>query len=79
MSKRKQIVEMNLLDGQTEEISVMQLRQDAGDILMQVRMGKTFTITKSGKAVAVLSKLEPTAAELGGEIRQLGMVGKNEP
>ena len=66
--------DMNLLGGQSEEITVMELRQGAGDILDQVELGKTYDITRRGKVVAVLSKPEPDAAELGSEVRRMGLV-----
>ena len=70
----KRLADMNLLEGQTEEITVMDLRRGPGDILAQVALGKVFTITKAGKPVAVLSKPEPTALELGAAARSLGLV-----
>ena len=65
------LVAMQLLTGQTEEITMMQLRKGPGDIIDQVQMGKTFTITKARKVVAVISQPELTALELGAEIRRL--------
>jgi len=62
---------MQLLTGQTEEISMMDLRKGPGDVIDQVQMGKTFTITKGGRVVAVLAPPEPSAAELGKALRQL--------
>ena len=70
-----QLVAMQLLAGQTEEITMMYLRQHPGDIITQVQMGKTFTITKAGKVVAMLSQPEPTALELAAEVRRLKLVG----
>ena len=66
--------DMNLLGGESEKITVMELRQGAGDILDQVELGKTYTITRRGKPVGVLSKSEPNAAELGAEVRRLGLI-----
>ena len=66
--------EMNLLGGQSEEITVMELRQGAGDILDQVELGKTYTITRRGKPVGVLSKPELNAVELGAEVRRLDLI-----
>lgn len=68
------LVAMQLLAGQTETISMMDLRSRPGDVIDQVQMGKTFTITKGGKAVAVLVPLEANAAQLGAEVRRLGLV-----
>lgn len=64
---------MQLLKGKTEEISMTNLRSRPGDVIDQVQMGKTFTITKAGKVVAVISQPEPNALELGAEIRRLGL------
>ena len=77
MSKASlQLVAMPLLAGQTETITMMYLRQHPGDIITQVQMGKTFTITKAGRVVAVLSQPEPTALELIAEVQRLGMRGR---
>lgn len=70
----KKIADMNLLEGQSETITVMDLRRGLGDILDQVSMGKTFTITRNGKPMALLSRPEPTAVELGAAVRKLGLV-----
>ena len=69
------LVAMQLLAGQTEEITMMYLRQHPGDVITQVQMGKTFRITKAGKLVAILSQPEPTALELAAEVRRLGLAG----
>ena len=69
------LIAMQLLTGQTEKITMMQLRKGPGDIIDQVQMGKTFIITKAGKVVAVISQPESTALELGAEIRRLGLTG----
>ena len=66
--------DMNLLEGQSEEITIMDLRRGPGNIMDQVELGKTYTITRRGKGVAVLSKPEPNAVELGAEARRLGLV-----
>jgi hypothetical protein len=44
------------LAGQFEEISATELRQQVGEALAAVALGKTFLITKNGKAVGILSK-----------------------
>ena len=72
----KPLAESGLLMGTTEEITMMDLRNRAGDVITQVQMGKVFTITKLGKAVAVLSRLERSELELGAEVRRLGVVGQ---
>jgi antitoxin (DNA-binding transcriptional repressor) of toxin-antitoxin stability system len=69
----KRVADMKLLSGAAETITLMDFRKAPGDVIAQVRMGKTFTLTKNGKPVATLSKPEPTALELGAEIRRLGL------
>lgn len=68
---RKTLVKSAILTGQTETITAMDFRKAPGDILMQAQMGKTFTITRNGIVVAVLSPPEPDALELGAEARRL--------
>ena len=63
---------MQLFVDQAEEISMMDFRKRPGDVIDQVQMGKTFTITKMGRVVAILSQPEPSAVELGKAMRQLG-------
>jgi len=65
------ITEMDLLVGQSEEISLTDLRSRIGDVIAQVQMGKTFRITKSGTRVAEISSPEPTALELGAAVRKM--------
>jgi len=65
---------MKLFEGETEEISMMDLRKRPGDVIDQVQMGKTFIITKAGKKVAILSRPQADAAELAAEIRRLGLL-----
>ena len=62
---------MQLLKGQIEQINMTELRQRPGDVIDQVQMGKRFIITKVGKIVAVLEQPEPSALELGAEVRRL--------
>ncbi len=66
--------DMNLFAGRVESLTVSDFRSRPGDILLQVQMGKTFNITKNGKIIAILSKPEPTALELGAEIRRLKLL-----
>lgn len=67
------LTDMKLLKGKSEEISMTDLRSRPGDVIDQVQSGKTFTVTKAGKVVAVISQPEPNALELGAEIRRLGL------
>ncbi len=69
------LTDMNLLAGQTEAITMTDLRSRPGDVVDQVQLGKTFTITKAGRVVAVLAAPEPTALELGAAVRRLGLTG----
>jgi len=54
---RKLLADLSLLAGQTEEITMVDLRQGPGDVLDQVTMGKTYIITRRGKSIAVLQQL----------------------
>ena len=71
----KRTTDMKLLEGKIGSISMMDLRKRPGDTLLQVQLGKTFNITKHGKIIAVLSSPESTAAELGAEVRRIGLIG----
>ena len=68
---RRPITKVINLTGQEETITAMDFRKSPGDILLQVQMGKKFTITRNGVAVATLSPIELNALELGAEIRRL--------
>lgn len=72
--KRETLSDMALLAGQSETISMTDLRKAPGDILSQVKMGKTFTITRNGEILAVLSPPELSALELGAELRRMERV-----
>ncbi len=63
--------EVGSLSGREETITVTELRARPGDVLSQVELGKTFTITRCGKKIAIISKPEPTALELGAQIRRM--------
>ena len=69
----KKITDSKHLAGTSEEISLSELRQNPGEVFTQVQMGKDFTITKNGRVIAEIQKPEPTALELGAEIRRLGL------
>jgi antitoxin (DNA-binding transcriptional repressor) of toxin-antitoxin stability system len=75
MTKRRTLTKSLTLMGQSETITAMDFRKTPGDVLLQAQMGKTFTITKNGVAVATLSPIEMNALELGAEIRRLGLAG----
>lgn len=73
---RKLLTKSMSLAGQTETITAMDFRKTPGDVLLQAQMGKTFTITRNGVAVATLAPVELDALELGAEIRRLGLAGR---
>lgn len=60
--KRKTIEDKALLKGQTERITMVQLREGPGDVITQIQMGKRFVLTRAGKPVAVMHK--PSAREI---------------
>ena len=68
--------EAGSFSGREEIITVTELRARPGDVLFQVQLGKTFKISRRGRIVAVISKPEPSAVELGAEIRRLRLDGK---
>lgn len=70
----KKLSDMKLLAGEVEEISMTEFRKLPGEVIAQVEAGKTFRITKLGRVIAVISQPEPSAAELGAEVRRLGLV-----
>jgi len=45
------------LAGQLETITMMELRLRIGEVILQVKMGKTFILTHQGKRVAVVQPL----------------------
>lgn len=61
------------LVGRSETITMTEFRNRPGNVMAQVELGKTFTITKDGKIIAVLSRPEPDAFELGSECRRIGI------
>lgn len=52
-----------------ETITITQFRMAPGEVITQVEMGRTFRITKLGRVVAVISKPELNAFELGAAAR----------
>lgn len=44
------------LHGKLETITSTELRQQPGEVLTSVGLGKTFVVTKNGKPVAVISR-----------------------
>ena len=53
----KRLKDQLCLDGQVEEITMMELRSRPGEVLTAVEMGKVYIITKNGQRVACLMKL----------------------
>jgi prevent-host-death family protein len=72
----KTLAEMKVLAGQSETITISELRQQPGEVLSQVECGKSFTITRDGKSVADLHSPEPNAFELASAIRHDGFQGR---
>lgn len=70
---RAKLQNMDLLAGEVERVTVMQLRQGPGDILDQVALGKKYVVTRYGKPVAEIKRPEPSALELGSAVRALGL------
>lgn len=50
----KKISETVSMKGQQEAVTLTQLRAMPGEVFSQVALGKEFTVTKGGKAVAVI-------------------------
>lgn len=59
----KQINEEISLAGKFEQITIMDVRKQPGEVFESVSLGKTFLVTRNGKAVAVISK--PPGETLG--------------
>jgi len=71
------LMDSDLLVGETETITAMDLRRGPGDILTQVAMGKTFLITKNGKPIATLTRPEEQQGlYVVSELRRRGIVKK---
>ena len=68
----KMLNEMIDLTGQTETITAVEMRKLPGEILEQASLGKTYIVTKNGKPIAQITKVEKSAIELGAEVRRLG-------
>ncbi len=63
--------EVESLSGREEIITVSELRARPGDVLSQVDLGKTFKVTRCGRVIAVISKPELSAIELGSICRSM--------
>lgn len=74
MMAHKKLVNAVNLEGQREEISMMDFRKAPGDVLTQAMLGKVFVITRNGRPVATLGPHEPSAIELGAAARRAGIV-----
>jgi len=55
MHLMKTLSETQILAGQTETITVMDLRKLPGEVFNQVEMGKIYQITRKGKVIAKIS------------------------
>jgi len=69
----KLISELLRFEGRELTITAMDFRKQPGEVLAQAQLGTKFTITKNGKPIAVLTRIEPDAFELGSAIRKLGL------
>lgn len=70
------LVAQQLLAGKVQDITAMDFRHSPGEFLTQVQMGATFNITKNGHPVATLTAYQPTALELGAELRRMERTSK---
>ena len=55
----KTLSETQILAGQTETISVMDLRKLPGEVFNQVEMGKVYEITRKGRPIAWICPKPP--------------------
>lgn len=44
------------LSGKVEQITIMDLRKQPGEVFRSVALGKTFVVTKNGGPIAIISK-----------------------
>lgn len=71
--------EVGSLEGREETITMTELRALPGDVMDQVALGKVFSITRGGRILGRIvpaTPREPTALELGAEIRRLCLAGR---
>lgn len=73
-TKFRRLADMALLRGKDLTITMMDFRKQPGDVMDLVIQGATITVTRQGKAIAVIHSPEPTALQLGAEVRRLGLV-----
>jgi antitoxin (DNA-binding transcriptional repressor) of toxin-antitoxin stability system len=66
--------QMALLRGRDFTITMMDLRNQPGEVMDLVIQGATITVTRQGKPIAIIHAPEATALELGTEARRLGLV-----
>ena len=62
---------IRLINDAPEELTLSDFRKEPGEIIRAVELGKTFTLTKQGRPVAVLSPVELNALQLGAALRKL--------
>lgn len=74
MNKIRQEVD---LTGLIENITMMQLRNQPGEVLTQAGLGKTFIISRAGKPIAFITKLpevDKPSVSLGVVINNKGKI-----
>ena len=73
----KKLKESFDLYGEQEKITATEFRKSPGEVFLQVQLGMTFQVTKNGDVIAIISPPvhEPTALELGAEVRRLKLKG----
>jgi len=52
----KRLAQEVSLHGKFEQITITELRARPGEVLSSIELGKTYLVTRQGKAVAVMSK-----------------------
>lgn len=71
--KLRRLSDMRLLRDKDFTITMMEFRQQPGDVMDLVIQGATITVTRQGKPIAVIHSPEPTALQLGAAVRRLGI------
>ena len=67
----RRLAQQRLLEGREETITLSELRACPGDVFAQVQQGKSFTVTRQGRPIAVIKPPELTALALGAACRAM--------